>query len=98
MYLPIYLQNNGADLGTGSTFQTYRDYSISSTVGIFGPILATVLVNVPFLGRRRAMALTALIAAAFCGGFTSVRTEGSNIAFSCMISFWQNGFYAILYS
>lgn len=98
MYLPIYLQNNGANLGTGSTFQTYRDYSISSTVGIFGPILATIMVNIPHLGRRRAMAIAALVAAAFCGGFTTVRNEASNIAFSCMISFWQNAFYAILYA
>ncbi|KAF5013019.1 hypothetical protein FDECE_966 [Fusarium decemcellulare] len=98
LYLPVYLQNRGADLGSGSTFQTYRDYSISSTVGIFGPVLATFLVNVPLLGRRRSMALTALCAAAFCGGFTTVRTEGSNIAFSSMISFWQNAFYAILYA
>ena len=44
------------------------------------------------------MAITALCAAAFAGAFTSVRTEGSNIAFSCMISFWQNAFYGVLYA
>ncbi|KAI0170360.1 sugar transporter [Pestalotiopsis sp. NC0098] len=98
LYLPIFLENKGAMLGDGSTFQTYRDYSISSTVGIFGPILSTLLGNVPWLGRRRAMAVTAICAAAFCGGFTTVRNEAGNVAFSSMISFWQNAFYAILYS
>ena len=44
------------------------------------------------------MALTAICAAAFAGAFTSVRTEASNIAFSCMVNFWQNAFYGILYA
>ncbi|OAL43411.1 sugar transporter [Pyrenochaeta sp. DS3sAY3a] len=98
LFLPIYLANNGANLGTGSTFNTYRDYSISSAVGIFGPLLSAVLVNMPILGRRRSMAITALCAAAFAGAFTSVRSEGSNIAFSSLLGFWQNAFYGILYS
>lgn len=98
LFLPIYLANNGAHLGNGSTYQTYRDYSISSVVGIFGPILAAVLVNIPRLGRRKSMAITALCAAAFAGAFTSVRTEAANLAFSSMLGFWQNAFYAILYA
>ncbi|KAH7405625.1 sugar transporter [Phaeosphaeria sp. MPI-PUGE-AT-0046c] len=98
LFLPIYLANNGANLGTGSTFNTYRDYSISSTVGIFGPLFSAILVNTPILGRRCSMAITALCAAAFAGAFTSVRSEASNIAFSSLLGFWQNAFYAILYS
>lgn len=96
--MPVYLSKNGAILGNGSTYQTYRDYSIASAVGIFGPIFASVLVNIPPLGRRRAMALSALCAAAFAGAFTSVRSEGGNLAFSSLLGFWQNAFYAILYS
>lgn len=44
------------------------------------------------------MALAALGAAAFAVAFTSVRTEASNVAFSSMLGFWQNAFYAVLYS
>jgi hypothetical protein len=98
LFLPYYLQSHGAQLGDGSTYQTYRDYAITSTVGIFGPILASGLVEIPFLGRRRTMSLTALCAAAFAGAFTTVRSEADNIAFSSMIGFWQNAFYAVLYS
>ncbi|PLB53076.1 sugar transporter [Aspergillus steynii IBT 23096] len=98
LFLPIYLQTNGANLGSGSTFQTYRDYCISSSIGILGPILSTLLVNVRFLGRRRSMALTAICAGAFAGAFTTVRSEGANIAFSSLVNFWQHGYYAILYS
>ncbi|KAE8153359.1 major facilitator superfamily domain-containing protein [Aspergillus avenaceus] len=98
VFLPVYLANNGAHLGSGSTFQTYRDYTISSTVGIFGPLVSAFLVNIRLLGRRRSMAITAIFTAAFAGGFTSVRTEGANIAFSSMVNFGQHAFYSILYS
>lgn len=98
LFLPIYLANNGAKIGDGSTYQTYRDYSITSTVGIFGPILSAGLVNIRQLGRRRTMALAALCAAAFAGAFTTVRSEASNLAFSSMLGFWQNAFYAVLYA
>lgn len=98
LFLPVYLANNGANLGSGSTYQTYRDYAIASVVGIFGPILSSGLINIPVLGRRRSMAITALCAAAFAGAFTSVRNEASNLAFSSLLGFWQNAFYAILYS
>jgi hypothetical protein len=98
LFLPIYLANNGAKIGGGSTYKTYRDYSISSTVGIFGPILSAGLVNVSLLGRRRTMAVTALCAAAFAGAFTSVRSEATNLAFSSLLGFWQNAFYAVLYA
>ncbi|KAM3509859.1 hypothetical protein MY11210_006146 [Beauveria gryllotalpidicola] len=98
IYLPIYLQNNGAKLGDGSTFQTYRDYAISNTVAVLGPIFATAIIDFPVIGRRRGVAVTAACAAAFCGGFTSVRTMGANIAFSSMVSFWQTACYAMVFS
>ncbi|KAM3451585.1 hypothetical protein BB8028_0005g11840 [Beauveria bassiana] len=98
IYLPIYLQNNGAKLGNGSTFQTYRDYAISNTVAILAPIFATAIIDFPVIGRRRGVAITAACAAAFCGGFTSVRTAGANIAFSSMVSFWQTACYAMVFS
>ncbi|KAH8709927.1 MFS siderochrome iron transporter 1 [Beauveria bassiana] len=98
IYLPIYLQNNGAKLGNGSTFQTYRDYAISNTVAILAPIFATAIIDLPVIGRRRGVAITAACAAAFCGGFTSVRTAGANIAFSSMVSFWQTACYAMVFS
>ena len=98
MYLSYYLEAHGAKLGDGSTYQTYRDWTISSIVGIFGPALSAYLVEVPFLGRRRAMTITAFVCAAFAGAFTSVKTEAQNLAFSSMINFWLNALYAIIYA
>ncbi|KAE8140037.1 major facilitator superfamily domain-containing protein [Aspergillus pseudotamarii] len=97
VFLPYYLEAHGATLGDGSTYQTYRDWSISSVVGIWGPILSAFLVQVPFLGRRRSMTLTACACAAFAGAFTTVKNESQNLAFSCMINFWLNALYGIIY-
>ncbi|KAE8361094.1 major facilitator superfamily domain-containing protein [Aspergillus caelatus] len=97
VFLPYYLEAHGATLGDGSTYQTYRDWSISSVVGIWGPILSAFLVQVPFLGRRRSMTLTACACAAFAGAFTTVKNESQNLAFSGMINFWLNALYGIIY-
>ncbi|KAH8663441.1 sugar transporter [Tricladium varicosporioides] len=98
VFLAYYLAAHGAKLGDGSTYQTYRDLVVSSVVGIFGPILSAWLIEINFIGRRRGMAIMAIVTAAFAGAFTSVQSEAQNLAFSCMIGFWQNGFYAILYA
>ncbi|KAE8163824.1 major facilitator superfamily domain-containing protein [Aspergillus tamarii] len=97
LFLPYYLEAHGATLGDGSTYQTYRDWSISSVVGIWGPILSAFLVQVPFLGRRRSMTLTACACVAFAGAFTTVKNESQNLAFSSMINFWLNALYGIIY-
>ncbi|KIW91693.1 uncharacterized protein Z519_07661 [Cladophialophora bantiana CBS 173.52] len=98
LFLPVYLTAHGAKLGDGSTKTTYRDYTIAATVGILGPFLSGYLVQIPLLGRRRSMAITACCAATFAIAFTTVRNEAQNVAFPSMINFWQNAYYGILYS
>ncbi|KAH8702349.1 major facilitator superfamily domain-containing protein [Talaromyces proteolyticus] len=98
VFLSYYLEAHGANLGDGSNYQTYRDWAISSVVGIFGPVLSAYLVRVPFLGHRWSLTITGCICAVFAGAFTSVKTEGQNIGFSCMINFWLNALYAIIYA
>ncbi|KAF4995955.1 hypothetical protein FGRMN_4810 [Fusarium graminum] len=98
IFLPYYLAANGANFGQQSNYTTYRDSTISSIVGIFGPILSTFLVSSKWFKSRRSMLLTGVICAAFSGAFTSVRTAAENLAFSSMINFSLNALYAIVYS
>ena len=98
LFLPAYLTAHGAKLGDGSTSTTYRDYTVAATVGIIGPFLSGYLVQIPRLGRRRSMTITACCAATFAIAFTTVRNEAQNVAFSSMINFWQNAYYGILYA
>lgn len=97
VFLAYYLEAHGAKLGDGSVNQTYRDWSVSSVVGIFGPMLSAYLVRVPILGRRRTITLTACASAVFAGLFTTVKNEAQNVAFSCMINFFLNAMYGVIY-
>lgn len=97
VFLTYYLEAHGAQIGDGSVYQTYRDWAVSSVVGIFGPILSAYLVRLPILGRRRTITLTACACAVFAGLFTIVKNEGQNLAFSCMINFFLNAMYGVIY-
>lgn len=97
VFLAYYLEAHGAKLGDGSVNQTYRDWSVSSVIGIFGPMLSAYLVRVPVLGRRRTITLTACACAIFAGLFTTVKNEAQNVAFSCMINFFLNAMYGVIY-
>lgn len=98
IFLPYYLEAHGADLGDGSAYVTYRDWAVSSVVGIFGPLLSMWMVTVRWFRSRRSMSAMAFICAVFCAAFTLVRTEAQNLAFSSMINFWLNALYGIVYS
>ncbi|KAL4799463.1 major facilitator superfamily domain-containing protein [Aspergillus venezuelensis] len=100
VFLPYYLAAHGAHLGDGSNYQTYRDLAISSVVGIFGPLLSAFMVRLkrPNLGHKGTICITAAVCAIFAGLFTEVRTEAQNIAFSCMVNFWLNALYAVVYA
>lgn len=97
VFLTYYLEAHGAQLGDGSLYQTYRDWSISSVVGIVGPILSAYLVQVPLLGRRRTITLMACGCSICAGAFTTVKNEAQNLALSCMINFFLNAMYGVIY-
>lgn len=98
VFLPFYLAANGVAIGESSTYITYRDWTVSSIVGIFGPLLSMYMVSTRWLRSRISMAITAAACVAFSGAFTTVKTMGQNLAFSSMINFSLNALYAVIYS
>ncbi|KAK1637553.1 major facilitator superfamily domain-containing protein [Colletotrichum phormii] len=98
LFLPYYLRAHGADLNDSSNYTTYRDWAITSVVGIFGPALSMWMVSNSWLRSRKSLVLTGAACAAFSAAFTSVKNQSQNLAFSCMISFWLNAMYAINYA
>ncbi|KAI5789697.1 membrane transporter [Peziza echinospora] len=98
VFLPEYLASRGASFGGGSVYQTYRDYAISNTIGIFGPLLAAFLCEVRYFGRRGTMVIGAITTMTFLFAYTAVRSPSQNLAFTCMIYFWLNVYYGTLYA
>ncbi|KAK4697543.1 hypothetical protein P7C71_g542, partial [Lecanoromycetidae sp. Uapishka_2] len=61
-FLPQYLQNAGKDTPPTPNNIVYRNYAITSIVGVPGSIIAAYTVNVEFIGRKGALIIAAFLA------------------------------------
>lgn len=86
VFLPFYLQSRGADTGGHSNYQTWRDYAVNQIAGLIGPIIAAVLVESKFFGRKGTLAVGALITMVLQFGYTQIKTEAQNLGISAAIS------------
>lgn len=99
VFLPYYLESRGRDTtGDTSTFATWRNYAINQTCGLIGPIIAGVLVELKWFGRRGTLALGAAITTALQFGYTQIKTPLQNVAVSCAITAAGNIYYGTLYA
>lgn len=88
VFLPTYLETRGADVGAGSQYITWRNYTLANFSSILGPILAGFMCRSRwFWGRRGTMIIGALITMVFFFCYTQVRTPAQNVGFTCAISF-----------
>lgn len=86
---------------TPITAETYRNYAITSIMGVPGSLLAAYLVDhpSPFLGRRGTLASSTLLSAIFLFFFVTFgTTPTSQLVFSCVEAFSQNIMYGVLYA
>lgn len=86
VFLPFYLASRGADVGDNSNYTTWRDYAINQIVGILGPLIAAVLVETRFLGRRGTLAIGAAATMLLQFGYTQITTPAQNLGVSAAIS------------
>jgi hypothetical protein len=96
-FLPQYLANSGSDQPTAPGI-VYRNYAITSIVGVPGSFIAYYLVEVPWLGRRRTMTIASVITGVFIFLFTISGDPQFQLAFSCLEAFFQNIMYGVLYA
>ncbi|KAJ5948974.1 hypothetical protein N7454_002281 [Penicillium verhagenii] len=91
-FLPQYLSANS------STYVTYRNYAITAVCGIPGPLLAWVLVDNPYLGRKGTMAGSTLITGVLLFCFTASKDSNVQLVCSSLESFFQMAMYGVLYA
>lgn len=107
-FLPQYLSHGGGG-GDSSpdapapeiTGETYRNYAITSIVGVPGSLLAAYTVDMksPFLGRRGTLAISTFVSAVFLFLFVRLgKSPSSQLVFSCVEAFAQNIMYGVLYA
>ncbi|EFX04075.1 sugar transporter [Grosmannia clavigera kw1407] len=108
-FLPQYLSHgdssaeapSDAAAQTLTSSTTYRNYAITSIVGVPGSLLAAYTVDSPsrFLGRRGTLAISTLVSAVFLFVFVTFgHSSRSQLVFSCIEAFSQNIMYGVLYA
>ncbi|KAF2717108.1 putative sugar transporter [Polychaeton citri CBS 116435] len=98
VFLPYYLQSRGADTGDDSNYTTWRNYAINQVAGLVGPIIAGLLVETHFFGRRGTLAVGALATMALQLGYTQIKTPAQNLGVSAAISAASNIYYGTIYA
>lgn len=86
VFLPYYLAYRGQGGGPSSNYITWRNYAIDQVSGLLGPILAAILVESKFFGRRGTLALGAFITMVLQFGYTQIRSPAQNLGVSAAIS------------
>ncbi|ODM18872.1 hypothetical protein SI65_05489 [Aspergillus cristatus] len=91
-FLPQYFS------ASSSTYITYRNYAITSIVGVPGSILACYTVEIKYIGRKGTMAISTMITGVILFCFTAAPDSNTQLVCSCLEAFFQNISYGVLYA
>ncbi|KZP00460.1 MFS general substrate transporter [Calocera viscosa TUFC12733] len=97
-FIIVFISEKGAEVGQSSIYTTYRQYAITSTVGIPAAIIAAALVELPRSGRKGAMALSTALTGVFLFLFTTSRNPEGILGWNCALSLTQDIMYGVLYA
>ena len=92
-FLPQYLGS-----GSTSTYITYRNYAITSVVGVPGSVIACFTVDIPYIGRKGTMAISTVITGIFLFCFTISKDSDFQLTFSALEALFQNVAYGVMYA
>ncbi|KAL8731974.1 MAG: hypothetical protein Q9166_003106 [cf. Caloplaca sp. 2 TL-2023] len=96
-FLPQYLANSNADQPTEPSI-VYRNYAITSIVGVPGSLIAWKTVNIKYIGRKGTIASSTLITGILVFCFTISPDPTFQLVFTCFEAFFQNIMYGVLYA
>ncbi|KAJ5232175.1 hypothetical protein N7468_005131 [Penicillium chermesinum] len=94
--LTTYLARSGG--GTNSESTTYRNYAITSIVGVPGSIIACFTVEIKYIGRKGTMAFATVVTGVLLFCFTESQNSNIQLLCSCLEAFFQNIMYGVLYA
>lgn len=97
-FLPQYIRGVNPDLPPTPNNILYRNYAITSIVGVPGSIIACYTVNIRYVGRKGTMAVATLLTGVFLFVFTVSSDPDFQLAFTCLEAFFQNIMYGVLYA
>ena len=89
-FLPQYLENAGKDLPPTPNNIVYRNYAITSIVGVPGSLIAAYTVDVKYIGRKYTIAVSTLITGIFLFLFTLSSEPNFQLTFTSLEAFFQS--------
>lgn len=96
-FLPQYLQNSGQNTPTPTNI-VYRNYAITSIVGVPGSLVAYYTVDTKYIGRKYTIAISSLLTGILLCLFTVSPNPNYQLAMSSLEAFFQNIMYGVLYA
>ncbi|KAL8902605.1 MAG: hypothetical protein Q9207_004551 [Kuettlingeria erythrocarpa] len=97
-FIPYTLASRGAEFGDGSTYLTYRNSLIIAVLGIPGALAGGLLVELPLLGRKGALALSTILTGVFLFASTTAKNSNDLLGWNCAFNLCSNVMYAVLYA
>ncbi|KAA1466887.1 MFS general substrate transporter [Dentipellis sp. KUC8613] len=97
-FLPFLLASRGAKFDDATYYTTYRNQVILSITGIPGAFLAGWAVELPYIGRRGTLAISAGLTGAFLFASTTARSSAALLGWNCGYAFFSNIMYGVLYA
>lgn len=97
-FLPQYLENAGKGIAPTPTNVVYRNYLITSAVGVPGSGFAYFMVENKYIGRKGTIASATLLTGIILFLFTISSQPTYQLIMSSLEAFFQNIMYGVLYA
>lgn len=83
-FLPIVLLRNNVDSGRGTVSDTYRQYIIIYLPGVIGAIIALFSVQLPLIGRKWSLVISAALQGLSMAMYTQVKTTAGYVGLNAL--------------
>lgn len=90
-FLPQYLENAGKNQPPTPNNIVYRNYAITSIVGVPGSFIAYFTVDIKYIGRKGTIAASTMITGILLFVFTLSSNPSFQLTFSSLEAFFQSG-------
>lgn len=83
-FLPIVLLSNNVDSGTDNVSDTYREYVYIYLPGVIGAIVALLSVQMPLLGRKWSLVISAALQGFSMAMYTQVKNTAGYVGLNAL--------------
>ncbi|KAG0651672.1 MFS siderochrome iron transporter 1 [Hyphodiscus hymeniophilus] len=97
-FLPIVLLQNNVSSGANNVTDTYREYVYIYLPGIIGAFVALFSVQLPLIGRKWSLVISAVLQGVSMAMYTQVKNTAGYVGLNALEYIMQTFFNAVLYA